>query len=54
MTEPREMQRQRQTTATATDRDPEVRPEVIQDLDVTGADADNIAGGVKSITTNLQ
>jgi hypothetical protein len=27
------------------DREPEVKPEVIQDLDVTGDDADNIAGG---------
>ncbi len=50
MTEPRDMQRQRQTKAT-TDRYPEVRPELISDLDITDADADNIAGGLKSAQT---
>jgi hypothetical protein len=29
----------------AADLEPEVRPEVIQDLDVTGDDADDIVGG---------
>jgi hypothetical protein len=47
MTEPRNTQRDRQAEAAA-DRQPEVRPEVIQDLDVTGDDADIIAGGACS------
>jgi hypothetical protein len=54
MTEPRDMQHQRQPTATTTDRDPEARPEVIQDLDVPAADDANIAGGMKSATLNVQ
>lgn len=45
MTEPRDIRRQRDTDATATDREPEVRAELIQDLDVPGDDADDIAGG---------
>jgi hypothetical protein len=44
MTEPRDMHRELQTE-TATDPQPEVRPEVIQDLDVTGEGADDIRGG---------
>ena len=43
MTKPRDMHRERQTEAT-TDRDLEVRPEVIADLDVPG-DEDIIGGG---------
>jgi hypothetical protein len=45
MTEPRDMRRQRQTGRPASDRDLEVRPEVINDLDVTDADADLIRAG---------
>jgi hypothetical protein len=44
MTEPRNTKTRREAQARA-DREPEVRPEVIQDLDVTGDDADIIAGG---------
>jgi hypothetical protein len=44
MTEPRKPEPDREAQTRA-DRDPEVRPEVIQDLDVIGDDADNIAGG---------
>lgn len=44
LTEPRDMQRERETEA-ATDPGPEVRPEVIKDLDVTGDDAGDIAAG---------
>ncbi len=43
MTEPRAMQRERETEAMTADREPEVNPEVIQDLDMTGGDAENIA-----------
>jgi hypothetical protein len=45
MTEPRDVQREREAEATAADREPEIRLEVIQDLDLTGADADIIRGG---------
>src|SRR5689334_6163680 len=44
MTDPHETQRDRKTEATA-DPKPEVKPELIKDLDVTGEDAENIAGG---------
>jgi len=44
MTEPRDMQRERETEATTADR-PEGQPEVVQDLDAAGDDADVIRGG---------
>ncbi len=44
MTEPRKPEPDREAEAQA-DREPEVRPEVIKDLDVTGDDAEDIAGG---------
>ena len=44
MTEPRDMHRELQTE-TAADPQPEVKPHVIQDLDVTSEDADDIRGG---------
>jgi hypothetical protein len=44
MTEPRDQHHDRQTNATTNDGEPEVRPEVIQDLDPQGAD-DVIRGG---------
>jgi hypothetical protein len=40
MTEPRDAHRDRDTEATTADRNPEVKPELIKDLDVTGDDAD--------------
>ena len=43
MTKPRDMQRERQAEAAA-DREPEVKPEVISDLDVPSDDAEHIAG----------
>jgi hypothetical protein len=48
MTEPRNMHRDRETEATTDDREPEVRPEVINDLDVPGDDADVIRAGYLS------
>jgi hypothetical protein len=44
MTDPSDMQHEPETEATP-DPEPEVRPEVIKDLDVTSDDADVIAGG---------
>ncbi len=44
MTEPRDTQGEVQAGAAA-DQEPEVRPELIQDLDVPGDDADDIVGG---------
>lgn len=44
MTEPRDVEPDRQAEAHA-DREPEVRPELIKDLDVTGDDAGDVAGG---------
>ena len=44
MTEPRDSH-DRYTETTAADRELEVRPEVITDLDVTADDADAIVGG---------
>ena len=44
MTEPRDMQGDLPAEAAA-DGGPEVRPEVIQDLDVTGDDPDAVVGG---------
>ena len=41
MTEPRDMQHERQAEATT----PEVRPEVIRDLDVPAGDADRSSAG---------
>ncbi len=45
MTEPRDMHRDRETEPAPADPALEVNPERIKDLDVTGDDADNIAGG---------
>ena len=46
MTEPHDMQRDRELqAAAAADLGPEARPAVIQDLDVTGDDVDDIGGG---------
>jgi hypothetical protein len=45
MTEPRDKHDDRQTDATADDREPEVRPELIKDLDVRDDDAQDITGG---------
>jgi hypothetical protein len=44
MTEPPDMHGERDTDAMTADREPEVRPEVIKDLDVTGDDADVWSG----------
>jgi hypothetical protein len=52
MTEPRDMHRERQTNATTADPEPEVRPELIKDLDVSGDDAGDIAGGSCSSFSN--
>jgi hypothetical protein len=51
MTEPRDNHHDRQTDAATHDREPQVRPELIKDLDVTGDDADGIAGGCSYTTT---
>jgi hypothetical protein len=48
MTEPRDIQHDQ---AEAADSLPEVKPEFIADLDVTGEDADDIAGGAGYIET---
>jgi hypothetical protein len=48
MTKPRE----RETEAATSDQEPQVRPEVIQDLDLAGDDADKIAGGCPSTKCN--
>jgi hypothetical protein len=40
MTEPHDPHRDRDTEATTADRNLEVKPELIKDLDVTGEDAD--------------
>jgi hypothetical protein len=45
MTEPRDMQHELHTEATAADGEPEVRPEVIQDLDLANEEAEDIRGG---------
>jgi hypothetical protein len=45
MTDPRDIQLPPRTEATIEDREPEVNPEVISDLDVTDADADVIRAG---------
>ena len=44
MTEPRDVEPDRQAEAHA-DRELEVRPELIKDLDVKGDDAGDVAGG---------
>jgi hypothetical protein len=44
MTEPRDRRRERDTEAATADGEPEVRPEVIQDLDMP-EDEDIIGGG---------
>ncbi len=44
MTEPRSFEPDREAE-THPDREPEVKPELIKDLDVTGDDAEDIAGG---------
>jgi hypothetical protein len=51
MTEPNEMS-SKGAPEVAADPEPEVRPEVIQDLDVTGDDAADIAGGFWLPTSN--
>jgi hypothetical protein len=51
MTEPRNLEPDREAQTHA-GREPEVRPEVIQDLDMPDDDADIIAGGCKG--TNNQ
>jgi hypothetical protein len=48
MTEPRELQAE-----AAADPGPEVRPELIKDLDVTGDDAEDVAGGCSWTHTSL-
>jgi hypothetical protein len=53
MTDPRNFEPDRQAEAHA-DREPEVRPELIKDLDVTGDDAGNIAGGSCSSFSNRE
>ena len=45
MTEPRDMHRDRETEATTADRQPEVRPELIQDLDLADDDVEVIRAG---------
>jgi hypothetical protein len=45
MTEPRDKHDDRRTDAATADREPEVRPELIRDLDVPGDDDDAIRGG---------
>jgi hypothetical protein len=45
--------RELQAEATSADREPEVRPEVIKDLDVTGDDAD-VWGGCSWTITEAQ
>jgi hypothetical protein len=52
MTEPRDMHDDRQTDATADYREPEVKPELIQDLDVTGDDVVDVMGGCRLSTGN--
>jgi hypothetical protein len=44
MTEARNSEHDREV-AEQTDQDPEVKPEVIKDLDVTSDDAEHVAGG---------
>ncbi len=48
MTEPRDMQRELQAEAAA-DPEPEVKPELIQDLDVTDDDVEVMGGCVNSL-----
>ncbi len=50
MTEPRDIQRERQTEAATADREPDVKPELIKDLDVPGDDAENVAGGTNPVS----
>lgn len=45
MTEPRDVQREHGTEAATADRELEVRPEVISDLDLADQDVDLIRGG---------
>jgi hypothetical protein len=52
MTDPIEKQRDQPAEAAA-DPEPEVNPDVIQDLDVTGDDAGDIAGGCSWTHTSL-
>jgi hypothetical protein len=53
MTEPRSFEPDRED-ATQADREPEVRPELIKDLDVTGDDAGDIVGGCSYTTTTCE
>lgn len=50
MTDPRDMHRGEGTI----DPQPEVKPELIKDLDVSGEDAENIAGGQSRTTVPAQ
>jgi hypothetical protein len=52
MTEPRSFEPDREDAAQA-DREPEVKPELIKDLDVTGDDAGEIVGGSQGGTHAL-
>jgi hypothetical protein len=45
MTEPRNMHRDQETNTTTAEAEPEVKPEVITDLDLAGDDADVVRGG---------
>jgi hypothetical protein len=45
MTEPRDKHDDRPTDATTDDREPQVKPELIKDLDVSGDDVGDIARG---------
>jgi hypothetical protein len=47
MTEPRDNHHDRQTDAATAAREPDVRPELIKDLDVTSDDADVMGGGTR-------
>jgi hypothetical protein len=47
MTEPRDKHHDRQTSEATAGREPEVRPNLIADLDVPGDDADVMGGGTR-------
>jgi hypothetical protein len=54
MTEPRDKHDDRQAEAMTDNPEPEVRPELIKDLDVTGDDAGDIVGGSQGGTHLLR
>jgi hypothetical protein len=54
MTDPQDMHSDRETPPAPADPAPEVKPELIKDLDVTGDDAYNIAGGCSWTVTERQ